>query len=202
LAERRAAEERIAALEEKLAKMQSAQTNVASSLIAAIKPQLKQIGGEPPTPSALPDTWPYQPYAKVLYPIVTQESDPKFSLPDSAKGYSLQKPAGLLRDLKCPLQSVPARKGNIRLSFVVLDQTTLNRISPVEIEVMRQSAPDKLELYFSRFLPTKVGINLIDLESNFSAGKHIIRIGYYVLSELSRDYPMFYFKDCSFTATA
>lgn len=189
-ADREAAEKRISDLEQKIAQLQVIEARSKTSLTANSSSAAKS--------SAALDTidktkWPYTAYAKVLYPI---EDGQRFTLPEKAKGYSLQQKSKLLLNVTCPSEKTVPRISNVRVSFSVRDDQTLARMSPLWIQIARQDSAEEFTLYFSSSVAIRRGGNVIELGTNFEPGRHLLRIGYFLNSELSREYPMYYIHDC------
>jgi hypothetical protein len=123
-------------------------------------------------------------------------SFPTFELPASNKGYMLGYDSKLLRSFACPQPAIINGKADIRTAFTVTDSQTVNRMSPLWVILMGKT-PEKNEwvLRYSTYGPVKVGPNIIDLATDLDGGRYILRIGYFLVANLSGDYPPYYSHD-------
>jgi hypothetical protein len=159
------------------------------------------VGPDSSTEAMQTQSWPQAAYAKVLYPTFPVGADQGvFPMPPGVEGYILGGAPTALGAFECPTPPLIAQKGRITFSFVAARRSDADPLSPLAVSVIQDQRPAQLVEYFFRYVPFKEGRNVVEIQTNFEPGKHILRVGYFRLREIAGKYPRLYAKDCYLTA--
>ena len=122
---------------------------------------------------------------------------PTFRLPATAEGYQ---PTPLLdvRRAKCPDPRL-SPDATLQLQFYVSDSGLLKNATPLVVKVVLLGESDKPALQvFERSYAIKAGANEIVEAVRLEPGEYYRSYGYFLWSELDKEYPPYYSRTCRF----
>jgi hypothetical protein len=118
-----------------------------------------------------------------------------FILPHNVKGYYSVPLLGIAQ-ANCVPQNL--RNGEpLIIGFYLRDKTIINKSTPLFVRVILKKSDSQLVQIFEQQYEMKEGQNNILADVNLEAGKYEITYGYYLLNEMTREYPNYYCKVCS-----
>jgi hypothetical protein len=119
-----------------------------------------------------------------------------FKLPPNVKGYYAVPLLGVAQAACVPQQLKTGEP--LIVGFSLKDRLIINKSTPLFLRVILKKADSQLVQVFEQQYDMKEGQNNILADINLGAGKYEITYGYYLLNELTSEYPNYYSKGCSF----
>lgn len=113
---------------------------------------------------------------------------PLFTLPSNIKGYTDVKPnayaAVSINSLKFLQNEM------IKLTVDLFNEATLNKITPLFIEILEPESDHSAYLLWSEQYGLTDLNNVISFSADFKPGKYVLSMGFYLKEELNRKFPM------------
>lgn len=123
----------------------------------------------------------------------------RYELPSNVKGYYSTSIIGIA-EANCVESQFQSEKPII-IRFVLRDKTVIAKATPLIIEVMKVLSKNQVQQVYSGAYELKHGENNIVVDIPLENGMYELRYGYYLLSELNKEYPHFYSKQCAFSVS-
>jgi len=119
-------------------------------------------------------------------------SRPKLSMPDIVEGY-IKKPINSFASIDVPRKTY-TRNEFIEVHLNVFNELTLDKISPVFIEIVKETGVNAVSLIWEEQFKLEHMNNSIRFSSDIKKGEYLLTIGFYLMDELHQKYPPQYSK--------
>ncbi len=124
---------------------------------------------------------------------IAQIKRPKFKMPSMVSGY--------MQGIINPYASINinttefTRKEKVSLSIDFFNKSTLEKITPVYIDIVESKGSNSVYQIWSEQYEIRNTNNTITFSADFKPGKYILSIGFYFVDELNTKFPTCYLKE-------
>lgn len=115
---------------------------------------------------------------------------PRLNLPSNIKGYT-QNSLGSFAKIEYNKSEV-AQNEQVEFAITILDNSLVEKITPLFVSVLRKESENSYTQMFKEQYELKYDKNIIRFIADFAKGKYVLGVGFYLKSELNREYPPFY----------
>jgi hypothetical protein len=120
---------------------------------------------------------------------------PSYQLPSNVGGYTRRSLNGFANS-SCP-QSHISQGDVITVSFNLFNSDVVDEATPVFVRLTEITENQNVSRFEQQYSLAQA-INVIQIGSNFPRGEYELAFGFYLESELGKQYPPFYARRCSF----
>lgn len=123
---------------------------------------------------------------------ITQLRRPKFELPSIVKGYT----QGKINSFTSFTLNATEFKRNHKISLTIdfFDKSTLDKITPLFVELVEPISSNSVYYIWGDQYEIKDIKSILTFSADFKPGNYILRVGFYLLNEIDKKYPTFYFN--------